>query len=109
MTDGTFSTLSADFVAQGLATRGTMMGHPCLRANRRSTSVNGAFFASGGHAGDALVVKLPAARVQEEIAAGRGIPFAPAGKPFKQWLEVTDPSARAARELLFEALEFVVG
>jgi hypothetical protein len=103
MTDGTFSALSADFIAQGLATRGTMMGHPCLRAN-------GAYFASGGHAGDALVVKLPEARVQEEIAAGRGVPFAPTGgTPFKQWLEVTDPSSSVARELLFEALEFVAG
>ncbi|WP_412069918.1 hypothetical protein [Rubrivirga sp. IMCC43871] len=102
MTTATFSALADDFVAQGLATRGTMMGHPCLRAN-------GAFFASGGGAGDALVVKLPEARVQEEIAAGRGAPFAPAGKPFKQWLEVTEGSERHARERLLEALAFVAG
>lgn len=78
------------------------MGHPCLRAD-------GLFFASGARAGDALVVKLPEARVEAEIAAGRGIPFAPAGKPFRQWLEVIDPSPIVARELLFEALEFVAG
>lgn len=100
MPDGTFSALADEFVAQGLATRGTMMGHPCLRAN-------GAYFASGGHAGDALVVKLPEARVREEIEAGRGAPFAPAGRPFKQWLEVMDPRPTYARERLFEALDFV--
>ena len=102
MPDATFTALADDFVAQGLATRVTMMGHPCLRAN-------GAYFASGGHAGDALVVKLPEARVKEEIAAERGAPFAPAGRPFKQWLTLTDPSPAYARERLFEALEFVAG
>ena len=102
MPDGPFPTLSAAFVAQGLATRGTMMGHPCLRAN-------GAYFASGGHASGALVVKLPEDRVQEEIAAGRGVAFAPAGAPFRQWLELTDPSMHYAREMLFEALAFVAG
>lgn len=102
MTDGPFSALADDLVRQGLATRGTMMGHPCLRAE-------GAFFASGGRAGDTLVVKLPAARVQEEIAAGRGVAFAPAGRPFKQWVEVTDPSPQGARARVFEALAFVAG
>ncbi|WP_420455342.1 hypothetical protein [Rubrivirga sp.] len=102
MSDGSFTVLADALVAQGLATRGTMMGRPCLRAN-------GAYFASGGHVGDALVVKLPEARVREEVAAGRGVPFAPGGTPFRQWLEITDPSAHRARELLFEALEFVAG
>ena len=106
MTDGTFSSLAAAFVAQGLATRGTMMGRPCLRAG-------GTLFASGGSSGsradDALVVKLPEARVQEEIEAGRGVPFAPGGRPFREWMQITDPSPAYARERLFEALEFATG
>ncbi|MEM1115964.1 MAG: hypothetical protein AAF845_11475 [Bacteroidota bacterium] len=97
-----FSDLADDFVAQGLATRGTMMGRPCLRAN-------GELFASGEGATQALVVKLPAARVQEEIAAGRAVAFAPGGRAFREWIEVTDPSEAHARELMFEALAFVAG
>ena len=109
MTDGTFSALADDFVAQGLATRSTMMGNPCLRSPGRSASDKGALFASGGGPGGALVVKLPAQRVQQEIEAGRGVPFAPGGSPFREWMEVTDPSPSVARELLFEALAFVAG
>ena len=101
MTDAIFSALADEFVAQGLATRAIMMGNPCLRAN-------GTLFASGQRTSDALVVKLPEARVREEIEAGRGVPFAPAGNPFKQWMEVTDPGPVYARERLFEALEFAL-
>lgn len=107
MTDGTFTALADEFVAQRLATRSTMMGNPCLRSPRRSATDKGDLFASGGGPGDALVVKLPAERVQQEVAAGRGVPFAPGGKPFREWVEVTDPSPTLARELLFEALAFV--
>lgn len=102
MTDATFTALADDFVAQGLAVWGTMMGHACLRAE-------GTMFACAGRRGDTVVVKLTADRVQEEIEADRGVPFAPGGHPFKQWLEITDPSATYARERLFEALEFAVG
>ena len=100
MTDDTFSTLAEDFVAQGLATHGTMMGHPCLRAS-------GAFFASGGKTGDQFIVKIPKARVQEEIEAGRGAPFAPGGRTFREWVEVTHDDSAHAREILFEALELI--
>lgn len=53
-------------------TRSTMMGLPCLR-------VDGAFFASWDRNTGALLVKLPAARVDELVAAGRAEPFAPIG------------------------------
>lgn len=56
---------------------------------------------------DRLVVKLPAARVAELIAAGDGAPFdAGKGKPMKEWvgLAVDDD---ACRKLVAEAMTFV--
>jgi hypothetical protein len=55
---------------------------------------------------DHLVVKLPAARVAELIAAGEGVPFdAGKGKPMKEWvgLSVDDD---ACRRLVAEAMTF---
>jgi len=75
---------------------GTMMGFPCLR-------VRGAFFASCDHRSGDLVVKLPAARVQELITAGAGVPFAPAGRAFREWLLVADRDAARWRALIAEA------
>lgn len=54
-----------------------------------------------------LVVKLPAARVAELIAAGKGAPFdAGKGKPMKEWVGLTVDDA-TARELVAEAMAFV--
>ncbi len=83
-------------------TRSTMMGFPCLR-------VSGRFFASFDRQTGALVVKLPAARVDELIASGQAQPFAPAGRRFREWTSI-DASRRAQwSALLDEALEFVAG
>ncbi len=101
-----FTALADAFMAQGPAARGSTMGHPCLRSVPRSALASGAYFATGRHPGDALVVKPPEARVQE-VPAGRGVPSAPARTPFRQWLEATHSSAHHAREVPFEALEFV--
>jgi hypothetical protein len=56
---------------------------------------------------DRLVVKLPAARVAELIAARDGVPFdAGKGKPMKEWVGLIVDDA-AARQLVAEAMTFV--
>jgi hypothetical protein len=55
---------------------------------------------------DALVVKLPAARVRELIDSGVGVPFdGGKGKPMKEWLTVSDPAHWSA--VAEEAYSFV--
>lgn len=81
-------------------TRSTMMGFPCLR-------VRGEYFASTHHAAGELIVKLPEARVDELIAAGRAEPFGPGGRRFREWAAVGDLDEEVWTALLAEALEFV--
>ena len=81
---------------------GTMMGFPCLRAG-------GSFFASVHHRDQSLIVKLPEARVKQAVAKGEGQPFAPAGRVFKEWLEVPLARSRSWKKLLAEAHRFVSG
>ena len=82
--------------------RSTMMGFPCVRAGDR-------FFASLEHRTGALLVKLPAERVAELVAAGHGEPFAPAGRVFREWVAVPRPDRRRWRRLLAEARDFAGG
>lgn len=79
-----------------------MMGFPCVR-------VDGAFFASLDHRSGDLIVKLPAARVQEVIAAGHGVAFAPAGRTFKEWVSLPDEDETRWLTMLGEARAFVEG
>jgi len=54
-----------------------------------------------------LVVKLPAERVEELIAAGEGIHFdANKGTPMREWLSLDPDSARPWLALATEALDF---
>ena len=82
----------APLQAAGRLEEGTMFGFPCVRA---------------GKAFDGMVVKLPAERVAQLLASGNGEPVAPAGKVFKEWVEI------AATEdwgpYLEEALDFAGG
>lgn len=81
-------------------TRGSMMGYPCLR-------VDGLFFAAcERHTGD-LVVKLPSERVRQLIADDDGLPFAPGGHPFREWVRVPERDSARWNDLLDEARRFV--
>jgi hypothetical protein len=77
----------------------TMMGLPCVR-------LHGRFFASLDRRSGALLVKLPAERVGQLIAAGDGQPFAPAGRVFREWVAVPRPDRRRWRSLLAEARDY---
>lgn len=81
-------------------TRSTMMGFPCLR-------VSGAFFACCDRSTGDLVVKVSADRVDELVASGRGLAFAPAGKRFREWVAIPYEKRRTWRGHLDAALAFV--
>jgi hypothetical protein len=81
-------------------TRSTMMGFPCLR-------VDGAFFASWDRTTGALLVKLPAARVDELVDTGRAESFAPAGRRFREWAAIPIERRRSWRALLDQAYQHV--
>ncbi len=56
----------------------------------------------------ALVVKLPAARVDELIANGAGQPCAPAkGRPMREWVRLTPADEGACAAYVLEARTFV--
>jgi hypothetical protein len=95
-----FWDLAEQLLAEPGVTQGTMMGYPCLRAN-------GAFFACAERTTGHLIVKLPARRVSDLVAAGSALPFAPNGRTFREWaaFPVADPGEW--RALLAEARAFV--
>jgi hypothetical protein len=65
-----------------------------------------AFFSSKGE----LVFKLPAARVEALVAAGRGHRFDPGhGRLMKEWLAVDGGTRAGWTRLAQEALEFAAG
>ena len=81
---------------------GTIMGGRCAR-------VAGEFLALVDFKGSGLVVKLPAARVDELILRGEGRPFAPAGRTFREWASVPQWDRTRWRSLLRESIAFVGG
>lgn len=95
-----FWELAQPYLTRSDITRSTMMGYPCLR-------LSGEFFASVDRATGNLVVKLPEARVDELVAAGRAEAFAPAGRRFREWASVPASRSRTWRALLREAHDFV--
>src|SRR6185503_1629303 len=82
--------------ADPAVTRSTMMGLPCVR-------LDGRFFASLHRRTAALLVKLPATRVSQLIAAGHGEAFAPAGRVFREWVAIPRPDRKRWGSLLAEA------
>jgi hypothetical protein len=79
-----------------------MMGLPCLR-------VDGAFFAALDQRRNALIVKLTATEVAARVAGGRGQPFAPAGRVFREWVTLDGADPDSWRAALGDALGFVRG
>lgn len=79
---------------------GTVMGGRCAR-------VAGEFLALVDFKGSGLVVKLPAARVRELVAAGEGRAFAPAGRVFREWVSVPRCDRQRWMALLREGIAFV--
>jgi hypothetical protein len=100
--DDLFWEVSAAALAHGDVATGTMMGLPCLR-------VSGAFFATRDHRSGALIVKLPRDRVRQLVQAGAGKPFAPAGKPFREWILIGDRDPARWAALIDEARVFAGG
>jgi hypothetical protein len=97
-----FWELAQELLAEPNVTRGTMMGYPCLRSN-------GAFFACVERTTGHLIIKLPAHRVSQFVAAGQALPFAPNGRTFREWaaFPVANPDEWRAR--LAEAQDFIAG
>lgn len=97
-----FWQLAEPLLAEPGVTRSTMMGYPCLR-------VNGAFFACAEPATGHLIVKLPAHRVNELVATGQALAFAPNGRTFREWAAFPDADPGEWSALLAEARTFVAG
>lgn len=76
------------------------MGFPCLH-------IDGEFFATADHRSGHLIVKVDADRVQALITEGTGVAFAPAGRTFKEWVEIPVYERERWIELLQEAQDFV--
>jgi hypothetical protein len=91
-----FWDLAQELYGDPAVTRSTMMGYPCLRAD-------GAFFASLERGAGHLILKLSRDRVAELIADGVGLPFAPNGRVFREWVAVPTADEDQWRALLAEA------
>lgn len=94
-----YQRITEPLLARAGVSRSTMMGLPCLR-------IDGAFFASYDTHTGRLLIKLPASRVQELLAAGAAEPFAPAGRTFREWAGVPESRLDDWTGLLHEGLDF---
>jgi hypothetical protein len=93
-----FWELAARLLSRPGVTRSTMMGYPCLR-------LNGAFFASWDPHHQQVVAKLDASAVAELIDAGRGEPFAPNGRRFREWVALPVTQRRTWARTLERAFD----
>ena len=95
-----FWELAEEMYADPAVTRSTMMGFPCLRTDGR-------FFASLEKCTNHLIVKLAADRVDALVEEGQGVPFAPNGRVFREWVAFPVADKDEWRALLVEAKTFV--
>lgn len=101
--DALFRELAEPLLASGAVEEGTIMGYPCLRTS------GGGFLAMAEHRSGDLIVKLPAGRVEVLVAEGKGQPFAPAGRRFREWVHVPERNEALWQALLDEGRAFVDG
>ena len=94
-----YDELTDDLLYDPAVGRATMMGHPCVR-------LAGQFLASYDVQEDCLVVKLPRERVAQLVEEGRGEPFAPAGRVFREWVAIPTVDRELWRSVLAEAVVF---
>ena len=92
--------IAATFLQRANIDESTLMGFPCLR-------INGDFFSTCDHRSGDLIVKLRKDRVSELIDAGRGEPFAPSGRVFKEWVLIKRRNKKTWIALMDESLSFV--
>ena len=97
--DRLFPSHAARWLAEPDVERGTIMRFPCLR-------VGGQFAAASHRRDGGLIVRLPAERVAGLIEDGLAVPFAPAGRPFREWAHVTLDEPELWDELIGEAVSF---
>jgi hypothetical protein len=82
--------------------QGRMLHSPGLKTG-------GKFYAFAANAED-LMVKLPAARVQEIIAEGLGVPCETRpGRPMREWVQITAPDETSCWSYVLEARSFLTG
>jgi hypothetical protein len=94
-----YDELTDDLLYDPAIGRATMMGYPCVR-------LAGRFLASCDNKAGYLVVKLPRERVTELVEEGRGDPFAPAGKVFREWVSIPTVDRALWQAVLAEAVDF---
>jgi hypothetical protein len=94
-----YEELTDDLLYDPAIGRATMMGFPCVR-------LAGKFLASYDDRARCLVVKLPRDRVAGLVESGRGDPFAPAGRVFREWVAIPTVDRDLWQQLLAEAVTF---
>lgn len=94
-----YDELTDDLLYDPAVGRATMMGYPCVR-------LAGTFLASYDDKARCLVVKLPRERVTELVESGRGDPFAPAGRVFREWVGIPSADRELWQQVLAEAVGF---
>ena len=96
-----FWQLAEPLLAMPGVSRSTMMGFPCLR-------LNGDFFASWDPHAQQVVIKLDSSDVETLIDTGGGLPFAPAGRRFREWVAVSATSLARWPVLLEDAYRYAM-
>ena len=96
--DALFWRIADDLIGTHDIAEGTVFGYRCLR-------IGGEYLASVFSFDGALVLKLNRERADALIAEGVGLPFAPSGRPFKEWVTVPQMDETLWRDLLDEAIE----